>query len=459
MNKNKKQTAVKGRSSALLISIAIHVILFLVAGYFVAVEVIERSETKFEGKQIVRPKMKLKKLQMPVKIEKVKRQAPKLRQRMTAKKVRSKSVDFKMPELAGFGDGTVANIATSGMGLGGGGLGFATTQLNVFGLKSRGEKVLFLLDSNNDMMTDEIGGIPAYEIIKDELTGLIASLPPTALFNVVVFEKWHNAAFSAQMSAASPSNIKQLNEWLESLNSELDQVGLKTLSSPGAQLTFEPGIPIGNKQTGWLCGLSYAIQKGVDAVYWLGRDATTGHVAEDFYDKYRRGKPAGDPVAKGWTDLEGYGEARWEKIVAEAREIYDAENARRKEEGLPMQVIPGHGRDRELVEMVMPGTPIPEWHSGDSYYYTGDDILDYIETMTKKVKAEDRRAVDIGLKKKKLIFNTIHFKPLVERDRGNDENGDWTPPPFVLETVAKKLGDYMEIKGMEAIESNSRARR
>lgn len=41
--------------------------------------------------------------------------------------------------------------------------------INVFGLKSTGEKLVFLLDTNNGMLVDEVGGIPAYTIIKKEL--------------------------------------------------------------------------------------------------------------------------------------------------------------------------------------------------------------------------------------------------------------------------------------------------
>lgn len=58
MFKIRKQTVVKGSSVALLVTVAVHVILLFAAGAFVAMKVMERAETKFEGKQIVRPKMK-----------------------------------------------------------------------------------------------------------------------------------------------------------------------------------------------------------------------------------------------------------------------------------------------------------------------------------------------------------------------------------------------------------------
>ena len=117
--KNKKQTAVKGRSSALIVTIVVHVVFFLVAGTYVAMEVIERQETKFEGKQIVRPKMKLKKLQVPVNIKKKATNKPKLRKRIVVQpKMNSTMPDIKMPEITGVKGGLGGGIAG---GLGGAG--------------------------------------------------------------------------------------------------------------------------------------------------------------------------------------------------------------------------------------------------------------------------------------------------------------------------------------------------
>lgn len=126
---NKKRFISKhAKSSAALISLGIHVVLIVVAVSFVAVTVIQKPETQFEAKPIKRPRMQLKKLQVPVKIKKKKMQAPKLRKRIVVKPS-VKSPDIKMPELTGIKGGT--GYLNQGGGLGG--LGFSMDIPDLFG--------------------------------------------------------------------------------------------------------------------------------------------------------------------------------------------------------------------------------------------------------------------------------------------------------------------------------------
>ncbi len=119
------------KSSAFVVSVLVHVAFIAVALTFVAVQVYVKPEQTFEVKEIKRPKMQLRKLQVPVKQQK-KTQAPKLRKTIVAKtKV---NVDIKMPELVGVKGGTGYG---SGTGLGGLGFGF---DMDLFGSsKSKGE--------------------------------------------------------------------------------------------------------------------------------------------------------------------------------------------------------------------------------------------------------------------------------------------------------------------------------
>ncbi len=449
--KNKKQSAIKGQSSAVVVTVILHLVFFLVAGTFVALEVVERKEAKFEGKQIVRPKMKLKKLQVPVKIEKkVRRQAPTLGKGrgMAVQAVQTQSVDFKMPEMSGLSTGGLTLSPGSSLG---GSLGFATTQINVFGLKSTGEKLVFLLDTNNGMLVDEVGGIPAYTIIKKELLDLIDALPPTALFNVIIFNRGAAKAFSEELSPATDAALQKIKAWLGPLNSSKDKIGFSTLPNQGFTIKFEPMTPILTRQNSWLCGMSYAVQKRADSVYWLGADAYLPEVHRDLYRDYKRGKtvehPGGWPPGSGGTDWKSYsgGQKRWNQRVAIAREKLKKENARRKAAGQPIRVIPGFGGSHELVRMYDATAPLPANKRDPFIYrYTGADILDYIEALTEKYAGRDRRDASIGLKKKKMSFNVIRFVP--ERK---------TPAPIQrLKMVAEKMrGKYEQIAGLKAIQS------
>jgi hypothetical protein len=449
--KRTRQTAVKGRSSALIITIVIHVLILVAAATFVAVTVVQRSETKFEGKQIVRPKMKLKKLQVPVKIDKNTRQQSKVSQRVTsAARVTTKSVDFKMPEMTGLGGG--AGVDLSGFSLGGS-LGFASTQINVFGLKSTGEKIVFILDTSRNMLIDEIGGIPAYKIIKDELTGLIGRLPPTTLFNVIIFDANREAvAFSPDLCPASDANVQKLKTWLAPLNTDQTRIGTATLASPGTPLTYEPAIPIANIQRGWPAALSYALQKGADNIYWLGTFDFLMYIHKDLYADVKRGKPLSEPTGMP-PEFHGVdysscgGKEQWDAKVAEARKLLDTENAQRKASGQPARVIPAFGGEYALVAMYFPGISIPQMKDAKiRYLYTAQDVIDYIGTLQKKYSEQDRRSVSIGLKKKKLSFNVIHFVP---------KDKDYVPLQ-VLEDVAQKMnGNYLRIQGRDAIKSSA----
>ncbi len=115
------------KSSALMVSVAIHGILIVMALSFVAVRIYVKEEQTFEAKPVNRPRMKLKQLQVPVDLKKKKTQKPKLRKNIVAKP-KMKSIDIKMPEMTGIKGGT--GYMDGGGGLGGIGFGL---DLDLFG--------------------------------------------------------------------------------------------------------------------------------------------------------------------------------------------------------------------------------------------------------------------------------------------------------------------------------------
>ena len=144
------------KSSAILVSLVIHAILIVVAISFIAVTVITKEDKQFEAKKVVRPQQKLKKLRVPVKMKKQKRK-PKLRKRVVAKNLNRKVPEIRMPEITGIkgglgamaGDGSVASI------------GFTMPEIDFFGAKASGEKVVFVVHFGpatiNGAITEEEG--------------------------------------------------------------------------------------------------------------------------------------------------------------------------------------------------------------------------------------------------------------------------------------------------------------
>ncbi len=112
------------KSSALVVSVIVHAAFIAIALTFVAVQVYIKPEQTFEVKDVKRPKMQLKKLQVPVKQQK-KTQAPKLRKTIVTKQ--KMNVDIKMPEIVGIKGGT--GYGSDGS-LGGLGFGF---DMDLFG--------------------------------------------------------------------------------------------------------------------------------------------------------------------------------------------------------------------------------------------------------------------------------------------------------------------------------------
>jgi hypothetical protein len=158
MGKKKRFFASHAKSSALMVSLVLHGVLAIAALTFVAVRVVIKSEQTFEVKEVKRPRMKLRKLQVPVKEQK-KTQAPKLRKTIVSKP-KLKNVDIKMPEIVGVKGG-----AGYGQAGGLGGLGF-DFEMDLFGGNKRGSGNEFLghfydLKQTKDGRRTEIGELLA----------------------------------------------------------------------------------------------------------------------------------------------------------------------------------------------------------------------------------------------------------------------------------------------------------
>jgi hypothetical protein len=162
------------KSSALVVSIAIHSFFLIVALSFVAVKIIVKPEQIFEVKEVKRPTIKLRKLQVPVKNMK-KTQAPKLRKTIVARP-KNIAVDIKMPEIVGVKGGT--GYGRSG-GLGG--LGFSFN-MNFFGLSSKAmSHIVFIIDYSGSMKGEKEA------IMRRELARVLSDLPEDTDFGMIFF--------------------------------------------------------------------------------------------------------------------------------------------------------------------------------------------------------------------------------------------------------------------------------
>jgi len=114
MNQNKNQKKFflsHKKSSAMIISLAFHSIIFIGAIFFVVVSTQEKKDGKFIPKLVTRPKMKPRKIQIPKNIKKQKPR-PRIRRLLISK--RTTQTKIVMPEIIGIVGG-IGNSAGTGL--------------------------------------------------------------------------------------------------------------------------------------------------------------------------------------------------------------------------------------------------------------------------------------------------------------------------------------------------------
>ena len=431
-NKSKKRFFTShSKSSAAVVSIAVHLVLLLIAGTFVAVTVVTKGEKKFEVKQVNRPRMAPKKLQVPVKIKKQKRK-PKLRQRIVVKNTVRNMPDIKMPEISGIKGG----LGASGAGLGdGSSIGFNMPEINVFGVRSKGEKVFIALDSDAYIMRDEIGGMLSYQIIKDEVAKIIEGLSPVTLFNLVVYDDHGAVMLFPRMAPATRENVAKVAKWLGPLNKvsagmASTAYGIKTLGKGGTPLNIPANrVAEGGKLQegvvwGWVRPAIAAMDQQADAVFILCDNWGSGSHMRRAIGK----KPK-------WSESH---RKQWEKYTALAKEKHRKENERRAAAGEPPQVMNSNWM---LVTTYYPDArqyypPEPPF-----YYFTGREYAKVLHLIRKEAASRLPAKSGIGKKRDNFSLNVVFFAP---KDNTNTQEN--------FETLASKChGDLRILDGLEAI--------
>lgn len=446
MSGKKRFFANHAKSSAAIISLAIHAVLIVVALSFVAVTVIKKEDQKFEAKPVNRPRMAMKKLQVPVKMNK-KKPKPKLRKQITVKtKLDRKMPDIKMPEIAGvkggLGSGDGGSLGRAGS------IGFNMPEINIFGIKSRGEKVYLILDSSAEMMYDEMGGIPAYKIIKDELVRIVEGLGSTTIFNVCVFDGGEKYFLFPSMLPANAKNTAKVKAWLAPLNAVKSGMGahdygIKTLGPGGVKV--DDDLRVGNfinnpGETGWwFQPAMLAMSQKSDAIFLLtNKWPALGYKPTD----------AGSADVEAWRKTPDG--KKWEECYKKGLKMLDEENEKRAERGEAPKVLVNRGEWTIIKEYFpgLKGPPSSKWMA-----YTPEDFLQaFLE-----LRAGDKGAAALPVKsgissnrqkktKDEFSFNVIQFV------KQGDQVDEKTTTNY--KTLTQQCGgEYKTIAGMEAIKS------
>ena len=270
-------------SSAALISIAIHVILFLVVGSMVALKYIKKQSAGFQMEE-QKPKLERRKLQMPVKAQPFIEQMSKPKARSTTRITANAPQMVNIPE-----QGEYVKMAPMPTFKGGytnfvqmdrtlefnskyREVSFGVSSVNFFGTRGKAEKVVVVVDASKSMLFDDRGGMESYTMVHEDLREVIGNMRSATLFNVVLFDDQQVAMFNPNMIPATPTAKTNVLEWVGGINTNLNLVGL-----PDGASNYSPkrsyDIPMANNDiTGWLKGFQAAIEQKPEIIFVLSAD-------------------------------------------------------------------------------------------------------------------------------------------------------------------------------------------
>jgi len=233
------------------------------------------------------------------------------------------------------------------------------SSVDLFGVVSKSEKVLIVIDASANLMNEERGGLATYQVIRSDVKNLVNSLPSTMLFNLMAYSLTGGYAidlYRESLIAATESNKKGVSAWIDPINSSLDKIGVRNTYK--LRFPFLPQPPHSQHYSAHKanCYRIYqaALEQGADTIYflvteWTDPDEIKQPWTEAQTESYRKrvedfeARLIRERAKKGWTEEK---EAEYQtKIsiaraagIAKARKWIEEENKRRKAAGQSLYV-------------------------------------------------------------------------------------------------------------------------
>lgn len=275
-------------------------------------------------------------------------------------------VDMTMPDVDFEAPVGIPRVAVEGLadaGRGGAiqpseGLVIEPTAMVVFGRPSSGEKFLFIIDADRTLMVDARGGMPTYDVIKEELIRAVSELPTSALFNAMIYEHRRIQVWSDRLSPASQANKEAFAEWLLPVNTDFERLGVRSSNFEPQKLFGRVGDFIVRENYfphHFFHALAAGFELTPDAVFWLSPDVAA-------WGRIRRIEVTGEAreearrrIAENVHNSPFANEEEWreaaqtlnEAVSVAVREYKQRENQRREARGISPRVY-SPSEDREL---------------------------------------------------------------------------------------------------------------
>ncbi len=342
-------------SVPLLVTVIVHVVLIAIAGYFVVSEQIIGKKKSFEASnatESVVQKQVEHRLQVARKGGGSASSSP-----VSASRIFSTAENAlqmpAMPDLPSVGASSLSGMGFgAGMGAVGTGTGYNTgigsgngigsgfMTMSFLGTTSqRVSKVVFIVDVGRDLLDIRKGGFDAFKIIREEIMKLISRLPPSAEFNVVLYERqsWSTnsvPSFSDKLLPATVVNKQQFFDWIKPVNATPDSIGIG--SARGRRVRWTPkdistaGLDPELSTPEWSRALHFVLEMEPDTIFIIS--GSQGALYKDVSptELARRKREHEESVAqmkRDGLDLDQVNAARG-RALAKARAELDAVNAK-----------------------------------------------------------------------------------------------------------------------------------
>lgn len=210
----------------ILVSVALHVVAGFVACVITIANVVIKEEAQFDEPPVVEQEEPPKEVKVTIKPQPPKQQN--IEQQLKMRPVGNialAQVDVALPSMehsftvnAGLGGISRGNLLAGARG----GLGMKMPEIDFFGAKSKGEKIVFIVHFG-PATTSQWGRSTPYTrmtnyVIRKRLEELVEGLPAQALFNVAGFWMSHCSPFSDRMLPANGASKDLLREWIATVN-------------------------------------------------------------------------------------------------------------------------------------------------------------------------------------------------------------------------------------------------
>ncbi|MBC2596076.1 hypothetical protein H5P28_17550 [Ruficoccus amylovorans] len=357
------------------VSLIVHLILIIGLGSYTIYTALIPDEPEMEAPPPPE-KIEPQKLQQQVRLQQQQKKSSRPVQKITVTNISSinlpdlsvsmPTVDTKVAVGGNYGAGRV------GDDFGGGGIDFSKSAVDFFGIKSTGERVMFIVDASRYMLEDQKGGLPAYNIIKDEISAMVSKLSSGTLFNAMFYDGSKVQIYSDKLLPATRQNKELFKEWIKPINKDFASVGKLSSNVSIQNKTLEP---LTDDASQWLRAVQIAMEQGSDTINILvagwqhhGRGMTTEERAQYYKDQ-------------GWDEKK---QAAWDAAVVKAQEWLKNENEKRKKAGQPERVVQWIGT---IVRELEPRTARPP-----SDVYSEEEIDQFLHNLEREYYANQDRS-------------------------------------------------------------------